>query len=332
MAYNGSGTFSRVFNWATDKGNAVPVTASRMDTEDDGFATGLTNAICKDGQTVTTARIPFVLGASALQGALTGVSYSFSNDVNTGMYSPATDEVALAAGGVQVLDSTATTLTVPIALAVTGASAFTGDSTFAGKVTASATAQAAFFTGFGAMPVGSIIDYAGTAAPAGWLLCFGQSLVRASFPALFTAIGTTFGAADGTHFTLPDCRGRYAAGKDDMGGSAASRITVAGGNFDATVLGGTGGAQNHTLTTGEMPVHTHVVSDPTHLHTVTVSNGSLTPGNNSIQGSSAAGGTSVTDAAQARGTGITNNNAGSGSSHTILSPAIILNKIIFAGV
>src|SRR5690242_11769119 len=63
-AFNGTGTYVRTYNWVTDKGNAVAVTASRMDTEDDGFATGLSTCIAKDGQTTATARIPFTLGIS----------------------------------------------------------------------------------------------------------------------------------------------------------------------------------------------------------------------------------------------------------------------------
>jgi hypothetical protein len=59
MAFNGSGVFVRLFNWATDKTNSVAVTASRMDSEMDGMATGLSTCITKDGQQTTTARIPF---------------------------------------------------------------------------------------------------------------------------------------------------------------------------------------------------------------------------------------------------------------------------------
>lgn len=59
MPYNGSGIFSRVYNWVSDKNNAINITASRVDTEDTGFATGLSNCICKDGQTTVTANIPF---------------------------------------------------------------------------------------------------------------------------------------------------------------------------------------------------------------------------------------------------------------------------------
>jgi hypothetical protein len=126
MAYNGSGTFNRVHNFATDKTNLVPVTASRMDAEMDGIATGLSTAIAKDGQTPTTARIPFAAGASAFVGATSGTSYSFTNDPNTGLYSPAADQFGLAAGGVATVTSTATAVTVPVNLAVTGDLAVTG--------------------------------------------------------------------------------------------------------------------------------------------------------------------------------------------------------------
>lgn len=58
MPFNGSGTFTRVYNWVTDKNSAINITASRVDTEDTGFATGLSNCICKDGQTTITANLP----------------------------------------------------------------------------------------------------------------------------------------------------------------------------------------------------------------------------------------------------------------------------------
>lgn len=59
MAFNGSGTFNRIYNWTTDAGNGINIEASRMDGEDNGFATGLSNCITKDGQTTITANIPF---------------------------------------------------------------------------------------------------------------------------------------------------------------------------------------------------------------------------------------------------------------------------------
>ena len=58
MAFNGTGTFLRIYNWVTDKVNAIPITASRVDAELDGMATGLSNCITKDGQTTISANIP----------------------------------------------------------------------------------------------------------------------------------------------------------------------------------------------------------------------------------------------------------------------------------
>src|SRR5262245_39358957 len=75
-------------------------------------------------------------------------------------------------------------------------------------------------------PVGAVMPFAGSAAPAGWLLCDGSNKSRATYADLFVAISTTYGAGDGsTTFGIPDLRGRAVFGKDDMGGAAASRLT-----------------------------------------------------------------------------------------------------------
>lgn len=110
------------------------------------------------------------------------------------------------------------------------------------------------------LPAGVINPYAGATAPTGWLLCFGQAVSRSTYAELFSAIGTTYGSGDGsTTFNLPDMRGRIAAGKDDMGGVAASRLTNATITSGAATLGNSGGAQTHSLTSGEsgVPAHSH---------------------------------------------------------------------------
>lgn len=62
----------------------------------------------------------------------------------------------------------------------------------------------------------------------GWLLCDGKAVPRDSFPRLFGKIGTLYGVGDGTTtFNVPDMRGRIPLGKDNLGGSAASRVTDA---------------------------------------------------------------------------------------------------------
>lgn len=74
MAFNGSGVFSRLYNWQTDKLNNIKILASRMDSEMDGMAAGLSNCMTKDGQQTVTADIPMSgfhftgLGAGASSG------------------------------------------------------------------------------------------------------------------------------------------------------------------------------------------------------------------------------------------------------------------------
>ncbi len=184
------------------------------------------------------------------------------------------------------------------------------------------------------VPVGGLLPYLGSSAPnSNFALPFGQAVSRTTYATLFSLISTAFGAGDGTTtFNLPDLRGRAIFGLDNMGGSAASRITVAGGNFDGTSLGTTGGAQNHTLTSSEMPSHTHSVflNDPGHSHTATGSSGG---GQN---GSGAA--TQATVTTSTNTTGITINDGGGhnnqvastggGAAHSILPPAMVLPFIL----
>jgi hypothetical protein len=116
MPYNGSGVHTRVHDWTTDLANTVPVTASRMDAEHDDISTALSNTICRDGQSTTSARIPFAAGVSSFAGTTSSVSYAQSNDTNTGLYFPAADQWGLVAGGTATLTSTSTGLSAAVTL------------------------------------------------------------------------------------------------------------------------------------------------------------------------------------------------------------------------
>jgi microcystin-dependent protein len=160
----------------------------------------------------------------------------------------------------------------------------------------------------GLAPTGTVLPFAGSAAPTGWLLCFGQAVSRTTFASLFTAISTTYGTGDGsTTFGIPDLRGRIAGGKDDMGGSAASRLTSGGSGVNGASLGATGGAQTHTLTTAQIPSHAH-----------------------SYVGGANGAGTGTVGAAGQSANGYTMNtlNAGSDQAHNNTQPTIVLNYII----
>ena len=80
MAFNGTGTFLRLYNWVTDKTNSVPITASRVDAEMDGMATGLSSCITKDGQTTITANIPF----NSFKATGLGVGTARTDAINVG--------------------------------------------------------------------------------------------------------------------------------------------------------------------------------------------------------------------------------------------------------
>jgi microcystin-dependent protein len=201
---------------------------------------------------------------------------------------------------------------------------------------------------------GTVLDFAGTTAPNGWLMCFGQAVNVADYPNLYAAIGTTYntgGESAGT-FRLPDARGRATIGKDDMGGAAAGRITAAGGHgITGTTLGSAGGAQTHTLTTAQMPAHTHAntLNDPGHVHANTLNDPGHGHSHNAAAqagGSSTGGGAfaiyapagatinanttgiTISNASKTTGVTITNASQGSDGAHPNVQPGIVFNKII----
>jgi microcystin-dependent protein len=69
------------------------------------------------------------------------------------------------------------------------------------------------------VPSGVITAYGGVSAPTGYLMCDGTSYLRATYPNLFTAIGTAYGTADSTHFNVPDLRGLFPRGTDNGAGN-----------------------------------------------------------------------------------------------------------------
>jgi len=162
------------------------------------------------------------------------------------------------------------------------------------------------------LPVGSIITYAGPGAPTGYLQCYGQAISRTTYAALFTAIGVTHGAGDGsTTFNVPDIRGRSAVGQDNMGGTSANRLTGLTGGIDGDVLGATGGAESHVLTTPQIPSHTH----PEGLYNTT-----------SFARASSYNAASPTVSGE--GAAIVTGSTGGGLAHNNVQPSLVLNYLI----
>ena len=184
------------------------------------------------------------------------------------------------------------------------------------------------------VPIGSVMSYAGSSAPSGWLLMYGQAISRTAYADLFAVLGTTYGNGDGsTTFNLPDLRGRVVAGLDNMGGSSSNRLTSP---VNGDGLGNSGGSQSHTLSISQMPQHNHSISDPGHRHQDYWDQSVLNynPGNPTRPYSDYRGGISNYryNYTSYSTTGISINYAGSGQSHNNVQPTFILNYIIFAGL
>lgn len=97
-------------------------------------------------------------------------------------------------------------------------------------------------------PTGSLLDFAGSSAPDGYLLCDGTAVSRTTYANLFAVIGIVYGSGDGsTTFNVPDSRSRVLAGK------------AASGTFGT--LGATPGAETHSQT---QTAHSHTVNSHTH--------------------------------------------------------------------
>lgn len=189
------------------------------------------------------------------------------------------------------------------------------------------------------VPIGGMIDYTASTAPnSAFVLPYGQAISRTTYSAYFALVSTTYGVGDGsTTFNVPDLRGRLIAGKDDMGGSAASRLTSTSISGGATTLGAVGGGETATLAANQIPTLTGISG----TNSISVTSTNYLLGNTTTNSGSAVGG----------GTQLTASDVGSGaviirqpssgsnvitvgytnasqSNVPLTQPTIILNKIL----
>lgn len=272
----------------------------------------MTGSIAADGQTPITGQLKAVTGTALVP------SYSFSSDTSTGFHHTGAGVVAYSGEGTDVI--------------VFDESQYgTTDNVLY------------YFNGALPCPVGLIQDWPGTSAPTGWQLLYGQVLSQETYPGLFAVVGTTYntGGEGADNFRLPDMRGRVGAGKDDMGGTAANRLTST--TIDGTILGNSGGAQTFTLTTTQLPNSglNFLGSNAGLTVRSTVSDILVNPSALQSQfgaGSSgfgiptgSVGGVQITSTSSAFNVTGTTDPMGSGGATPIVQPTIIFNKIIFAG-
>ena len=166
---------------------------------------------------------------------------------------------------------------------------------------------------------GSVQLFAGSSAPNGWLICNGQAVSRTTYAALYAVIGTTYGAGDGsTTFNLPNLVNK----------------TVRGSNS----LGKTGGSDTATLTTANLPAHTHGVgtlatnNTGAHTHTYWTA-GASTGGSNrfefmNVSRNNANGIPTSSAGAHTHTISGSTASTGSGSAVTITNPYVMLHYII----
>lgn len=174
--------------------------------------------------------------------------------------------------------------------------------------------------------------------PVGWIWADGAVLLSstpyAALRAAYIAAGFPYGQDGSGNPKVPDMRGRVPGGKDNLGGTAAGRLTSVGAGVDGATLGAAGGSQTHTLTSAQIPAHTHTASTNTvadHAH------GGIVTGTGSIAnvattGASQAGSPNNSGSTGAAGshshTVTVNANTGGDGAHNNTQPTLVVGYIV----
>ncbi len=161
----------------------------------------------------------------------------------------------------------------------------------------------------GTVPSGALMQYGGSSAPTGWLLCDGSEYAESAEPALFTAISTTYntGGETADHFRVPDLRGRVPVGVD----GSVGRVTT------NNAIGESSGSEEHTLTEAELAEHKHIAPNKDCQNYSSVF-GTTTASVNTFCDTN---GVSSTDAPYTSATG-------SGDAHNNMQPYLVVQYII----
>lgn len=166
------------------------------------------------------------------------------------------------------------------------------------------------------LPAGTIQMYGGSTIPDGWLLCDGSFYMPSEYPELYAAIGQTWGYNDVTGFAVPDLQGRAPIGAGH------------GSGLSNRALGGNVGAETHTLTTAQIPAHSHPLG-----HYVAGIASSSWAGE-TYSGSLSGSGYKVMQFASSvnwTSKNATSNNTGGGGAHNNMQPSAVVNFIIYTG-
>ena len=181
------------------------------------------------------------------------------------------------------------------------------------------------------VPAGAMMPYGGVEAPDGWLLCDGSEINKSDYNELWLAIQHNFKdpslvSDNGVNrFTLPDFRGRFALGLDNMGGPSANRVT----DIAADAIGGNAGTESKSISTDNLPKHEHDLegASGTQFYGIRIGAGEpvddnaitlpIEPGLGGTQGIASSGGI-ATDATL-------------GNPLNVMNPFLAVNYIIYTG-
>ena len=181
------------------------------------------------------------------------------------------------------------------------------------------------------VPAGAMMPFGGEESPEGWLLCDGSEVNKSDYNVLWLAIQHNFKDASlvsdngVAKFTLPDFRGRFALGLDDMGGPSANRVT----DIAADAIGGNAGLESTTVATSNLPEHEHDLEGDsgTQFYGVRVGAGEpvdsnaitlpIEPGLGGTQGIASSGGIKTETAL--------------GTPLNVMNPFLAVNYIIYTG-
>ena len=181
------------------------------------------------------------------------------------------------------------------------------------------------------VPAGAMMPFGGEESPEGWLLCDGSEVNKSEYNVLWLAIQHNFKDASlvsdngVAKFTLPDFRGRFALGLDNMGGPSANRVT----DIAADAIGGNAGLESTTVATSNLPEHEHDLEGDsgTQFYGVRVGAGEpvdsnaitlpIEPGLGGTQGIASSGGIKTETAL--------------GTPLNVMNPFLAVNYIIYTG-
>ena len=178
----------------------------------------------------------------------------------------------------------------------------------------------------GLTPVGTVAPFAGGAAPIGWLLCDGTEVLISAYGALYAVIGTTYKASPTSgYFAIPDLRGRFLLGTDNMGGTSANVVT----SGSADVVGAKDGAESVTITTENLPEHEHDLRGDSGDQYYAIRDVNGTPNDNDAIIYDSPTGTGAGQAYPASGGILTDGSLGQAIS--VMNPYMTMNFIIYTG-